>query len=158
MMKITLGFGKYTEANLQVIAQAIQTAMTGNANFPTPTPTLAAFQTSISDYATALSAAKEGGKTNVAIKNQKKEELIAVLIALANYVTFTANGDEVMIVSSGFPVTKQREPMPPLGKPEILKLEDGANPGGLTITIAGMKAAKTFLYQYTLDPLTDASE
>lgn len=158
MFKINLGFRKYTEANLLVIAQAILAALTGNAYFPTTTPTLAAFQTIISAYATALSAAKEGGKTNVAIKNQKKEELIAVLIALANYVTFTANGDEVMVISSGFPVTKQREPMPPLGKPEILKVEDGANPGGLTITIAGMKAAKTFLYQHTQDPLTDANE
>jgi hypothetical protein len=157
MTKINLGFGKYTEANLLVTAQAIQAAMTNNNNFPTPTPTLAAVQTAIFDYANALSAAKEGGKTNVAIKNQKKEDLILVLIALANYVAFTANGDEVMLTSSGFPLTKQKEPLPPLGKPEILKLEDGVNPGDLSITIAGQKGAKTFLYQHTQDPLTAAS-
>ena len=157
MTKINLGFGKYTEANLLVAAQAVLAAMTGNLNFPTPTPTLAAVQTSISDYSTALSAAKEGGKTNVAVKNQKKEDVISVLVALANYVTFTSNGDEVMLTSSGFPLNKQREPLPPLGKPEILKLEDGMNIGDLTVTIAGMKAARTFLYQCTKDPLTDDS-
>jgi hypothetical protein len=158
MVKINLGFGKYTEANLLVVAQAIHTAMTGNSNFPTPTPTLPAFQTTISEYSDALSAAKEGGKTNVAIKNQKKDDLIFVLVALANYVAFTANSDEVMLTSSGFPLTKQREPLPPLAKPEIIKLDNGTNAGELNVTIAAIKGAKTYVYQYTKDPLNDANE
>ena len=158
MTKINLGFGKYTEANLLVVANAIHTAMNGNAYFPTPTPTMVDFQTAITDYSNALSAAKEGGKTNVATKNQKKEELILVLVALANYVTYTAAGDEVITTSSGFTLAKQREPLPPLGKPEILKVDDGMNMGDLRVVIAGLKGAKTYVYQYTKDPLTDANE
>jgi len=158
MLKINLGFGKYTDAQLLVKSQAIHTAMTGNTNFPTPTPTLAAVQTAIDDYATALSAAQEGGKTNVATKNVKKGELIDVLVSLGNYVTFTADGDEVKLVSSGFPVQKQKEPSPPLEKPEIIKVEDGGNSGELLVTISAVKGARTYVYQYTKDPLNDANE
>lgn len=157
MKKVNLGFSRYTEAALLVEAQAIQAALTNNNNFPTPTPTLAVVQTAIYDYANALSAAQEGGKTNVAIKNQKKQELIDILIALGNYVAFTANGDDVKLTSSGFPLTKQREPLPPLDKPEIIKLEGGMNSGELNVTIGAVKAARTYVYQYTQEPLTDNS-
>ena len=71
MKKLNLGFGRYSDSNLLVVAQAILAAMTGNIFFPSP-PSLATLQTAINDYATALSAAQEGGKTNVATKTLKK--------------------------------------------------------------------------------------
>lgn len=74
MKKLNLGFGKYSDSNLLVAGQAILVAMTGNTHFPTPSPTLATVTTAINDYSAALSAAKEGGKTNVATKNAKKNK------------------------------------------------------------------------------------
>ena len=105
----------------------------------------------------ALSAAQEGGKTNVATKNARKQELIDLLIQLGNYVMLTANGDEVMLTSSGFPLTKERQPLPPLVQPEIVKLENGINSGELNVIITSVPGARTYVYQYTQDPLTDNS-
>jgi hypothetical protein len=76
MKKVNLGFSKYTEANLLVIAQAILAALTTNAFFPTPVPTLAVLQTAITDYSEALSAAKDGGKTNIAVKMPARKSLL----------------------------------------------------------------------------------
>jgi hypothetical protein len=157
MKRLNLGFRRYTDAALLVEAQAILAALTGNAFFPTPTPTLPALESAIEAYMTALSAAQEGGKTDVATKNARKLELVDLLIQLGNYVMLTANGDEVMLVSSGIPVTKDRQPLPPLGTPEILKIENGINSGELLMTIAALPGARTYVYQYALDPLTDES-
>lgn len=157
MKKINLGFSRYTDAALLVLAQAILAALTGNAFFTTPTPALTVLQTAINDYMAALSAAQEGGKTNVATKNAKKQDLIDLLIQLGNYVMLTANGDEVMLTSSGFPLMKERQPLPPLEKPEILKLENGTNSGELNVTIGSVTGARTYVYQYTQDPATDNS-
>ena len=157
MKKINLGFNRYTDAALLVLAQAILAALTGNAFFPAPIPALADLQTAINDYMAALSAAQEGGKTNVATKNARKQELIDLLIQLGNYVMLTANGDEVMLTSSGFPLTKERQPLPPLVQPEIIKLENGINSGELNVIITSVPGARTYVYQYTQDPLTDNS-
>jgi hypothetical protein len=158
MKKVNLGFSKYTEANLLVIAQAILAALTTNAFFPTPVPTLVVLQTAITDYSEALSAAKDGGKTNIAVKNARKEELIALLIQLGNYVMLTANGNDEMLGTSGFPVSKTKEPSPPLVKPEIIKMEDGLNSGELQVTISSVAGARNYVYQYTQDPLTLTSQ
>jgi hypothetical protein len=155
MKKINLGFSRYSDAALLVLAQAILAALTGNAFFPTTVPALSLLQTVINDYIAALSAAQEGGRTNVATKNARKQDLVDLLIQLANYVTLTANGDEVMLTSSGFPLSKERQPLPPLGQPEILKLENGVNSGELHITIGKVPGAKAYVYEYTLDPLAD---
>ena len=157
MKRLNLGFGRYTDSNLLVVAQAILTAMTGNPFFASP-PSLAILQTAINDYATALSAAQEGGKTNVATKNAKKDALIVLLVNLGNYVAFTAAGDVVAMTSSGIPLSKTREPYPPLETPVITKLEDGVNSGEIRVFIKAMKAARSYLYQYTQDPLSESSE
>jgi hypothetical protein len=132
--------------------------MTGNAFFPTPTPTLATLETSIDSCDAALSLAQDGSRTKIAAKNERRAELIQVLIALGNYVIFESGSNEVMLLSSGFPVSKQREPMPPLENPQILKLEDGPNAGDLKIAIGAVKGSRTYVYQYTQDPLTADSE
>jgi hypothetical protein len=158
MKKINLGFSRYTDAALLVLAQAILAALTGNTFFPTPTPALAAVQTALNDYMAALSASQEGGRTNVATKNARKKDLVDLLIQLGNYVMLTANGDDVMLTSSGFPLTRERQPLPPLEQPEILKIENGINSGELNITIASVFGARTYVYQYAKDPLSDNND
>lgn len=158
MQKINLGFNRFTEAVLLVIAQAILAALTGNAFFPTTTPTLAELQTAIDAYTAALSASMDGGKASIAAKNARKQDLIELLVALGNYVMLTARGNVEMLASTGFPLTKERQPQPPLDTPKILKLESGTNTGELTATIAALKGALTYVYQYTQDPLSESSE
>lgn len=158
MKKINLNFRRYTDATLLILAQGILTALTGNPYFPTTSPTLAVFQAAISDYSDALAAAALGGKNNIVIKNARKADLISVLISLALDIMKTANGSLIMLTSSAFPLSKDRTPSGPMGNPQILSLEDGPVSGSLTVAISKVTGAKTYGYEYTLDPLTDNSQ
>lgn len=155
--KIRTDFSRYSDSNLDVKAKTIIAAMTGNPNFPSPVPPLAEVSAASADYSAALVAAKNGGKTEVAVKDQKRAALESLLITLAAYVTMVAKNDRAIMISSGFDLVKEREPLPPLEKPEIIKVVDGTNAGELQVIISPVTGATNYMYQYTLDPLSAQS-
>lgn len=157
MKKINLGFSRYADAVLLVVAQTILAALTGNLYFPTPTPTLAVLQAAVDDYAAALSAAKDRGKNNVAAKNTRRKELIALLQQLGRYCMLTAGTNIDALISSGFELSKTRQPMPPIEAPSITKMDNGVNSGDLLIAVDRPKGAKGYIFEYTLDAITDSS-
>jgi hypothetical protein len=56
MSKVKLGLRNLTPDQKIDLANTIKTAMTGNANFPTPNPTLAAFGTMITNAQTGIAS------------------------------------------------------------------------------------------------------
>ncbi len=148
---------RLSDADLETKALSIVAAMTGNSNFPTPTPALKDVSAAIADYSNALSLAQNRGKVEVAIKNAKKEALIAILRSLAAYVNFIANGDKTVIMSAGFDTTKDNASALPLAEPKNFKVTNGINAGEAITSISGVRNVKTYLHQYTADPITDAS-
>lgn len=157
MRKIKLDFDRYGDDALLVLVNFLVLSLTGNVFFPTTDPTLASFQTVIDAYASALSAAQNRGKTEISAKNARRQELIDLLISLANDVTKQANGNEEALVSSGFPLTKTRQPKPPLGNPVIAKVEVSDIAGQLDVTLNSLDGARTFVYRYTPDPIVEGS-
>lgn len=158
MQKINLGFSQYSDSNFLVQAQSIEVALTGNTYFPTTSPGLATVQTKINTYSDALSAAKDRSKNNIAAKNAARVDLTNTLVSLGMDLMKTANGDVQALISTAYPLSKQRQPLPPVGKPQVMRMEDGVNSGELLVIIASLLGARTFLYQYTQDPLTADSQ
>lgn len=68
----------------------------------------------------------------------------------------TANGNTIMLVSSGFDLSK-RGTSQELVKPESIQLSEGSNAGELVVKIPGIKGARTYNFLYTPDPLTENS-
>ena len=157
LLRITNGFDKLSDANLETRAGAILSAMTGNVSFPTPSPALATVQTAATDFAIALAKAKTGSEYDKAFKNSKREELITLLHSLGNYVLFTANGDELMAKSSGYSIARTPSPAPGVTPATNQKLEDGANAGELKFSFDKVPGARSYMYQYTPDPVTESS-
>lgn len=156
-LRINNGIDRLSDADLEVKANSIVSDMTGNADFPTPTPALAAVQTAIDAYTQALATAQSGSNYDKAVKNQKRSDLIDLLHSLSNYVLFTANGDELIAKSSGFSIARQSNPLPPITKAENLQLEDGANSGELVFTFDRVAGARSYVYQYAQDPVVNES-
>jgi hypothetical protein len=156
--KITSDYVYMSDPGLLLKANTILTSMTGNTNFDTPIPSLASVSGTIEDYSTALVAAQMRDKTKVAAKNEKRLELVETLRALGNYVTQVAEGDEATLVSSGFTLAKSGQPSPPIGNPQDLRVENGLNPGEIETSVKAVKGARSYIHQYTADPITDNSQ
>jgi hypothetical protein len=106
--------------------------MNGNTNYSTPSPDLAAIQTALDEFSTALADAADGGSTLTSIKNDKRAALVAMLRDLASYVQVTCKGDLTILLTSGFPIQKpQRNPIGVLPAPASLRLTLGSRTGEL---------------------------
>jgi len=145
------------DAKLIVRATNIWTMMGASAYFPTPIPSLSVLRDAIDAFAAAVAEAETGGTYQKAVKNEMKAQLALLLQTLGSYVLLTAEGQLIIAQSSGFTIAKAPSPQPPVQAATNQKLEDGANAGELVYSFDKVKGAKGYIYQYTADPLTEAS-
>lgn len=129
----------------------IDGSITGNNNFPPPIPALEVVQDKGAAFSLALTNCKTGDRVMIAIKNQKRTELIEALHLLGDYVLYTSNGDAVIAKSSGFTVAKKASPRSPIEKPKFYKVVNGNNPGELISKGATVKNAVAYNHQYADD-------
>lgn len=158
MRRIKFEFRYYSDGTILIFSKGVLVALTGNAFFPTITPTLATLQTATDAYDAALSLAKEGGKANISAKNARKQELVTILEDIALDLMKTAAGNEEMLSTTAYPLTKVRQPLPPLGVPVIVKIDNGNGTGELVIMAKTLPGVRIFMYEYTPEPLTEDSE
>lgn len=150
--KVLNTFPRLSDPALKAKADEIMVGLSGNPAYPSPIPDLATVQNFITGYGTALSNVKNGSAA-IAIKDQKREELIATLLKLGDYVTYQAGDDYAAMVSSNFDISKKPEPAPPIPAPENFSLETGRNPGELQASLRSVRGAKAYMFQYaTTDP------
>lgn len=102
-------YNTWSDVKLSAETQKIQTSMTGNAQFPTPQPSLEQFGNAVSDYVSQLSKVGTRDVNAIAAKNARRFELIALCVQLGNSVTSTANGDVEALVSTGLTLKKKRQ-------------------------------------------------
>ena len=150
--KISLSFNRYTDDSLETKAGSILQMLTGNTYFPGPVPDLATLQTMVSAYQTALVDARSRDIVKVAIKRSARTALINCLRNLGQYVMWIANGNEEILVSSGFTLAKQPEPLW-LQEPGRVTLSNGISSGRLVAKLKRVKGAYSYIYQISTDPL-----
>jgi hypothetical protein len=149
IIKPYISFLNYdSDGQLVIDVTALITALTGNQNFPNPTPTLAVIIASFTEFTTALGNAADGGATLTAIKNAKRAALVALIRALALYVQGACGGDLAVLKSSGFPTQKpQRQPIGSLPAPAFLRLSLGAVSGELDAAAQPVNGAAIYNWQ-----------
>ncbi|MEO5941819.1 MAG: hypothetical protein ABIP30_10585 [Ferruginibacter sp.] len=72
------------------------------------------------------------------------------------YVMLVANGNAVMLASSGYDMQKTRQSNP-LEEPGTITITNGITTGQLVASLKRVKGAYSYLYQITPDPLTATS-
>jgi hypothetical protein len=157
LTKIIFNFDRLSDIELSAKVQEVTTCMTDNENFPAPVAALDNTKTVKTDFDAALVAAKSGDRTKIAIKNEKRTELIDQVHQLARYTEMIANGNRSILMGAGFDVTKERSTSVGLGQPETVRLSDGENSGELLASCGGVQGAKSYVFQHTLDPLSPSS-
>lgn len=127
-----------------------------NPFFPDPPAALAATKKLLPELQSAVSNAKGRDMIAICLKNDKKAELIALLTELAEYVTSKSQGNRLMLLSSGFPISGARNTQidQVIQKFEV---EIGA-PGEATTKVKRLRGARVYMHQYTTGLPTSETE
>ena len=148
---ISLGFSKLADANLVTKVDAIIDSMTGNENFPTPTPAISAVQAAATAFQEALALAVGGGVLKTAEKNAAREALLSVLRNLALYVQQNCRDDVAILLSSGFDARKTPVPAGVLPAPSGATLMNSPLSGVLDFRAKPVVNASAYEGQRTTD-------
>lgn len=159
MAKVKLGLRNRTPDELVAFANTIKTAMTGNANFSTPNPTLAALGTLITTAQTKIAAYNSVKAALDAALADRDAALLALsggLTQEAAYVENITGGDKVKIESSGMSV---KDPPAPVTLTQVLDLvtTEGDNEGTLDVAWKPVRGATAYEIQTSPDPITSGS-
>jgi hypothetical protein len=154
MSKIKLGLRERTREQKLSQANTIKTSLTGNPNFTTPNPTLAAYGALITAAQTKLNAynlAKAALATALADCDATFEALDVGTTQLASYAENVANGDKVKLESGGFEVRSDVTPVGPLTQVLNLVLTAGDNEGTLDAGWDPLRGAGSYEVQTSAD-------
>jgi hypothetical protein len=160
MAKVKLGLKELTPDELVALANTIKTAMTGNANFATPNPTLAAIgtmitnsQTGINDYNSAVAAAQ----TKLVLRDNYISVLTNGLSLLGAYVENASGGDAAKIESAAMGVRATPSPVGVPAQVLNLALTEGDFDGSLDGSWDRVFGANSYEVQTSVDPVSGTS-
>jgi hypothetical protein len=142
-VRIADGFIKQSGEQLVIMASAVITGLTDNPAFPAPTVDLKAVQAAADSLNSALAARINGGKAATAEKNNKQEELVALLRKLKHYVEDNCGNDAAVLLSSGFQPASASRARSVLVSPTILSVDFG-NSGELVLKITPIARARCY--------------
>ncbi len=156
MPSINTSFSRLSDADFSTQAGHINISMMDNVNFATPNPTLKELNDAVTRYSNALLAAKDLGKNAVAEKNESRLGLEDLLKLLSLYIMNVANGSVTVLTSSGYPLTKDREPSH-LGTPDAPTLSNGITPGSLVCDLPTVTGGKGYNHQMAFELPTEST-
>jgi len=101
-IKVSFGFARLSDGDLDNFAQGVIEAITGNATYPTPPVTIVNLQAAKDDFTAKLAASQTGGQADTAAKNNSRQALLGDLRQVASYVQIRCNNDLNLLLTSGF--------------------------------------------------------
>ena len=160
MAKLKLSLDRLTPDEVLALATTMKTSFTGNANFPTPNPTLAAFATLITTAQTGINDYNASVATSQA-KLLTRDTGVAALEngmrLLVSYAENTSGGDPVKLATTGVPLRDAPSAVGPLGQVLNLVVTAGDNDGSLDVAWDRERGASGYEIQVSVDPVTGTS-
>jgi hypothetical protein len=139
------------DGELAAACDRILAAMTGNASYPAPAPTLASLTTAHDAFVAAVQA-NDGGTKAVVARNQARAALALAMRRLAAYVQHACDGNLLVLLSSGYPAQRQRSVgvVGPLLAPIGVKLRRGNASGQVIARCAQVRSARLYQWRYAI--------
>ncbi|HEY3817777.1 MAG TPA: hypothetical protein VGL81_11425 [Polyangiaceae bacterium] len=137
-------------ADLILYGTNVVQKMTGNAHFPTPTPTVSALTAAIDDLHAAETATLSRAKGTVTVRNDKRTVLVGLLQQLRGYVQGVADGTPenaaAIIESAGLAVRK----IATRGK-QAFAVKQGTLSGSAVVTAVSAGPRSAYEWEYSVD-------
>jgi hypothetical protein len=111
------------------------------------------------DYSSFYAQAQSGSKEVIVQKNAAKQLLAETMERLSMEVNATAMGDLVKLLATGMPVVKPKgsNMSVELGKVTDVVVTNSKTQGSVEVVVGSAPGAASYLYEYTLDPITEDS-
>ena len=157
MAKVKLNLDRLSDGQLILKAKDIKTKLTGNANFPTTTPTLANYGTLITSAEAGLSASDAANATAKQMTTEKNTVIDALRRGTAQLGTFVeaaSGGDPAKIQSAGMDVKATSTPIGTPGQVQDFALSAGDHDGELDAQWSPVNGAKSYELETSPDPVT----
>lgn len=150
-MRLNIGFSGFSNDKLADRADTIFHALTGNASFPSPTPTLVQLAAATKALRDAVALPLGPGRAFAVAT--ARTALIALLQALGLDLDTTPGATPGTLATTGFILPKQptRATTPPAA-PGDLRLSHGSLPGEVIGKCRTPAGARSFEGEWTLDP------
>lgn len=143
-VSVLIDFIKLSVAEKIVFLRSILANLTGHTTFTDPDVTLADGKVKADKLESASLAAKDGSHTAVSAMRDAEKEVDTYLRKQAGYVNRVADGNETLILSSGFHITKQY----PNGYDKLpLEALDGKNSGSVLLKAKAIDKAGAYIWQ-----------
>ena len=153
MSKVKIGFSLLDVPKQVERSRLIQGALTGNASYATPVPSLATVKTATDNLETAYNESRGRDKNKIQIMKLRRAEMLALITQLAAYVQSTSGGDTEIILSSGFDIIVRGAPQPPVGQVLNLRLSNGTVSGKVKALWDKVPGARLYVITASIDPL-----
>jgi len=103
MAEVLVDYSKhvYTDPELVTEVESVETHLTGNSTYTSPSPSVAVIRAQRIVYQAALAKAHKGTPTDTSDKNDQRAILEGMMHVEGAYVQLTSGGDETKILSSG---------------------------------------------------------
>ena len=148
-IKTILDFLKLSVSEKIEFYRNVVSKMTGNASFTSPDVPLATATTQINTLETDMTAAKSGAHQSVAKMHQSEKIADTTFHKLALYVDRIADGNDAVILSSGFHISKQPDPK----STKTFAVSAGENTGEIELAHQSVQGAKAYIWQYSAGTL-----
>lgn len=108
-------------------------------------------------FNTSLEGARTGSRSLIASKNALKDDLAYTMNNLAVEVNGVAKGDLALLLQTNLPLNKPNASPLPQQKPAGVSVANGLNSGEAVVKVMEAVGARSLIYQYTFDPITNNS-
>ena len=160
MSQVKLGLKDLNPDQKVQLGLEVVAALTGNGQFPTPTPPLnviTALTTGLQDAITAQKAAQQAALMATLAVRAAEGQFDAGLTTLGSYIQVASGGNETLILSAGVGVRSTGAAVGTLPAPGGLSATNGDMPQEIDLHWNPVPHASTYMVQYTADPLTASS-
>lgn len=150
MPRIKLNLNRLSIPEKLDLAKQISGALTGNANFPTPTPTIATLTTDASNLQTAHDetvAARQESKNKTAVQDQMEDKLDDTLTRMAGYVASVSGDDEALVTSAGMNFQQPGTPSAPAATPQSFAATTGDSDGEIDLSCNAVNGAQSYIFE-----------
>lgn len=154
MKKVTLNLARLAAQEVAARAATIVNKMTGNPNFPAPAPQLSAISDQVERLKARITEQEAAFRTyqqkSVEVHDER-EQLTRLLEEEAAYVQVLSDGDEAIILSSGYDVRQKPVPLGMLPATQNMLVFEGSGDGEVIATWNPLKGARSYVVELSTD-------